>query len=44
MNEYACLGIEASKTSKNSLKYFTYDSATFTCTSIEAPINKESCE
>ncbi|CAD8057952.1 unnamed protein product [Paramecium primaurelia] len=44
MNEYACLGIEASKTPTNNLKYFTYDSTTFTCTSIEAPVDKESCE
>lgn len=42
MNEYACLGIEAS--SKNTLKYFTYDSSTYTCTSIETPVDKESCE
>lgn len=44
MNEYACLGIEASKTLKNNLKYFTYDSLTYTCKSLEAPIDRESCE
>lgn len=33
MNEYACLGIEASKTLKNTLKYFTYDISTYTCNS-----------
>ncbi|CAK73252.1 unnamed protein product (macronuclear) [Paramecium tetraurelia] len=44
MNQYACLGIEAAKTNKNTKKYFTYDSIAYKCNSQDAPIDQDSCE
>lgn len=44
MNEYACLGIEATIIpDKNKLKYFTYNSETYICSSGE-PVDIETCE